>query len=96
MRRDNPTRHTRKKGGKAWLLLLLTLLLPVLVLPVPGAWGQPPSSLPGPGASPAGEAAGVEALVQILVEKGLVSREEAGAMMQKKGEPGFSGLGPKR
>jgi hypothetical protein len=30
--------------------------------------------------------------MQILVEKGLVSKEEAATAMQKKGEPGFSGL----
>lgn len=92
MRLINLSRHTRKKGGKAWLLLLALLLT---VLPAtPGAYGQSPSSHPGPGqgATAGGEAAGVEALVQILVEKGLVSREEAAVMMRKKGEPGASGL----
>ncbi len=79
MRHCNPMRHTRKKGGKAWLLLFVLMLT---LLPA-GAHGQP---------SQPGEAAGIEALVQILVEKGLLSREDAAAMMRKKGEPGASAL----
>jgi hypothetical protein len=63
----------------AWLFLLAFFLI---FLPA-GAHGQAPQS---------GEAAGVEALMQILVQKGLVSKEEAATAMQKKGEPGFSGL----
>ena len=92
MRHDNLPRRTRKKGEKAGLLLLALLL--TFLPAIPGTYGQPPSSPPGPGesASAGGEAAGVEALVQILVEKGLVSREEAAAMMQKTGAPGVSAL----
>ena len=63
----------------AWLFLLAFFLI---FLPA-GARGQAPQS---------GEAAGVEALMQILIQKGLVSKEEAATAMQKKGEPGFSGL----
>ncbi len=85
MTRHNLTRHTRKKGEKAglFLLALIFIFLPA----VPGAYGQGPLSQ-----SPGGEAAGIEALVQILVEKGLVTKEEAAATMRKKGEPGASGL----
>ena len=85
MTRHNLTRHTRKKGEKAGLLLLALIL--IFLPAVPGAHGQAPSSQ-----SPGGETAGVEVLVQILVEKGLVTKEEAAAAMRKKGEPGTSGL----
>ncbi|MGD0231890.1 MAG: putative porin [Syntrophorhabdales bacterium] len=86
MMRYNLTRHARKRGNKALFLLLVLLLT---LLPA-GAFGQPP--VPGNSATSGGETAGIEALMQILVEKGLVSRQEAASMMQKKGEPGFSGL----
>ncbi len=91
MIRYNLTTHTWKKGEKAWFLLLALFLvfLPV----VPSAHGQAPSSPPVPGTSVSpSDAAGIDALVQILVEKGLVSREEASVVAQKKGEPGASGL----
>ena len=75
-----------------------SFLLPVLILAllpvVPPAYGQAPSSPQGvPDAqAPASETAGIEELARILVQKGILPQEDVAAIMQKKGEPGFSGL----
>ncbi len=74
--------------------LLLTLLILALLPVVPPVYGQPPSSPQGvPDSQVAGsETAAVEELARILVQKGILPQEEVDAVMQKKGEPGFSGL----
>jgi hypothetical protein len=75
-----------------------SLLVPVLILAllpvVPPAYGQPPSSPQGvqdPQAA-GSETAAVEELARILVQKGILPQEDVAAIMEKKGEPGFSGL----
>jgi hypothetical protein len=90
-------RNNMKKCRK-WLALFMVLTLKVSLL-APLAHAQTPTkSVPGqaPGLgvaqSATPDAAGVEELVGILVEKGILKQEEAAVMMQKKGEPGFSGL----
>ena len=87
------TRGNRKKDEMQRPLLLSVLILAFL-LAVSAAYGQPPSSPPGiqETRTPGAEAAGVEELAAILVEKGILPREDVAAVMQKKGEPGFSGL----
>ncbi len=42
--------------------------------------------------TPAGDAAAVDELVNILVLKGVLRQDDVAAVMQKKGEPGFSAL----
>ena len=86
MTRHNLTRHTRRKRREGGSFPAC----PDFHFPS----GRPRRLRPGAfvSKSPGGEAAGIEALVQILVEKGLVTKEEAAATMRKKGEPGASGL----
>ena len=83
-------KHTGQKGRKAWPLLIILFML-IFVPAGHGVRGQTSSSQAGVGNS-ASETAGVDALVRFLVKKGIMGREEAAAMMEKKGTPGFSGL----
>ncbi len=70
---------------------LLPVLMLALLLTVPPAYGQPaPSS--GVVPTPPSETAGIEELAAILVKKGILPKEDVAAIMEKKGQPGFSGL----
>jgi hypothetical protein len=79
-----------KKHRNKWTLLI-TVFLFALHLAAPCAYSQTsPSS--GAQSNAAGDANGVEELARILVKKGLLKEDELAAMMEKKGEPGFSAL----
>jgi hypothetical protein len=78
----------------AGVMKRLAVLVCALLLVVPPAFGQAPAAAPkaADASAPAAEAAGVEELAKILGEKGLLSKEEVAAVVQKKGEAGASAL----
>ena len=86
------TRHDRKKGGKGRPLLMLFVFALLFLAGTSYGQAPPPPPAQGDAGAPGAETAGIEELVHILVEKGLLKPEEATAMMGKKGEPGFSAL----
>jgi hypothetical protein len=59
---------------------------------IPGAYGETPSPAPAEPLPAASEDPGVEELIKVLVENGAVKPEQAAALMEKKGQPGFSPL----
>jgi len=79
-----------KKHRNKWTLLI-TVFLFALHLAAPCVYSQT-ASTPGTPGNASGDGHGVEELARILVKKGLLKEDELAAMMQKKGEPGFSAL----
>src|SRR5208283_381563 len=58
------------------------------------ALGETPSPAlkPGDGGASPSESSAVDELIQVLVEKGAITKEQAAALAAKKGEPGYSAV----
>ena len=74
------------RGQRA--IALFFIFICVLILAPSWARAQAPS----PGQPALTEASSVDELVQVLVENGTIGKEQAAALMAKKGQPGFSPL----
>jgi len=94
-------RESRKQNGferpgyrHAPIPVLFVMALVCLFAVIPAAYGQAPSAAPEPGKGlpAASETSGVEELIKVLVENGAINKDQASALMEKKGQPGFSPL----
>ncbi len=105
MIRDNCKRHKMKYSYMALLLLLNFFVVPPVAqaqAPAKSAPAQasapvapqaPELKLAAPAATAAAtDATGVDELINILAEKGILKQEDVAAVMQKKGEPGSTPL----
>ncbi len=88
----------KMKKYRKWLALSMVVLLGVSLLPA-GAYAQAPDkggTKPANGANgtqvSGADMAGIDELVGILMQKGVLKKDDVAALMQKKGEPGFSPL----
>ena len=72
------------RGQRAIALLFICLLI------LAPSWAR--AQAPSPGQPALTEGSGVDELVQVLVENGTIGKEQAAALMAKKGQPGFSPL----
>ena len=84
----------RRFIGKKWPLVTALFFFGFHLLVPVGVYAQGPAVSPAPNGlqTANGETAAIEELAGLLVEKGLLKREDVAAITQKKGEPGFSGI----
>ena len=102
MARREPKRNVVRRSSFPWgfcplpavCLSLSLVFLSVFFLIPPSAHSQTPAPAQKPGdAGPSSsDSSAVDELIQVLVEKGTLSKEQAAALAAKKGEPGYSAV----
>ena len=96
LRQHSPHRSSASRApflSKGWPALIVVFML-ASFLAIPPAYGQTPSVAPEPVKGPPvpSDASGVDELIRVLIENGTINKEQASALMEKKGQPGFSPL----
>lgn len=82
----------RPASAVIFTALAVVFMLSFFLIPAARCQTPPAGSEPGQGRAVVSEASGVDELVQVLVENGAINKEQAAALMEKKGQAGFSPL----